>query len=206
MTEQDALEELHRLLQVNTQLLEAQSKANLLKEQELRLQKEAVENERRKLDIEAQNKALQRESLNRAESRLQEVLRRYLGLAEQTEIIIGYAQKHMFKDDAFRDLITSLSERFETVERAVMLVLIERLDSPHLKSEGSRLVDELGKNLLLPSKKRQLKTQYQNLAILEERKAEGDESLELINRIAKVKKEIEALEEEIDALEERPTV
>lgn len=197
MSEQDALEQLHNLLKVNSELLEAQNKANLLKEEELRLKAESLKVEQDKIDLERQNKALQREALNRAEIRLQEVLQRYVGLAERVEILISYATKNLFKDDAFRDILAALSEKFEVFERAIMLALMDKLDSPHVQKEASDIVDKLGQSLNKASKQRQLSLYYKNLNRLEERRAEGDENIELLNRIDAMKENIERLELEL---------
>lgn len=197
MSEQDALEQLHNLLKVNSELLEAQNKANLLIEEKLRLEAESLKVEQDKIDLERQNKALQREALNRAETRLQEVLQRYVGLAERVEILISYAQKNLFKDDAFKDILGQFSERFETFELAIMLALMEKLDSPHVQAKAGVVVDDLSITLTKASKQRQLIAHYKNLNNLEERIAEGDDALSLINKRDKTKATIARLEEEL---------
>ena len=95
MSEEDALIQLQSLLRVNGELLEAQNKANELKEEELLLKKQELQAEQDRIDLERQNKALQREALNRAEKRLQEVLHRYAGLAERVEILITYKRIYL---------------------------------------------------------------------------------------------------------------
>jgi hypothetical protein len=197
MSDDDALQELHNLLKVNTELLEAQNKANLLKEEELKLKSESLKLEQDKIDLERQHRELQRQALNRAETRLQEVLQRYAGQSERIEILISYAQKNLFKDDAFRDVLAAISERFETFELAIMLALMEKLDSPHVQNKGEEVVGQLGNSLNRSSKQRQLMAHYKNLNILEERLAEGDDSLPLINKRNRIKEEIERLEQEL---------
>lgn len=69
---------LQQLLETQTLLAQEQAAANRLKEEELKVRAAEAENERRRLDLEAQDLALKRETLNRAEKRLQEVLERFI--------------------------------------------------------------------------------------------------------------------------------
>lgn len=197
MSEQDALEQLHLLLKTNSDLLQSQNKANELKEEELRLQAASLKLEQDKVELERQNKILQREALNRAESRLQEVLQRYVGLAERVEILISYAQKNLFKDDAFKDILAQLSERFETFELAMMLALMEKLDSPHVQSKAEEVIGDMGNTLNRSSKQRQMRSYQKSLNVIEEQIAEGDDSVRLINKRDKIKESICKLEEEL---------
>lgn len=197
MSDEDALIQLQSLLRVNGELLEAQNKANELKEEELLLKKQELQAEQDRIDLERQNKALQREALNRAEKRLQEVLHRYAGLAERVEILITYAQKNLFKDDAFKDMLAQLSERFETFERAMMLGIMEKLDSPYVQNEARDTVGQLGSSLNVASKRRQLSSHYKNLNKLLEQQADGDDSLIISNKIDKARENIERLEQEL---------
>lgn len=197
MSEQDALEQLQYLLKVNTELLQSQNKANELKEQELQLKSESLKIEQDKIEIERQNKALQREALNRAETRLQEVLSRYVGLAERVEILISYAQKNLFKDDAFKDILASLSERFETFELAIMLALMEKLDSPHVQKKAEKVTGDISTSLTKASKQRQLLSYYKSLNVIEEQIAEGRDDLRIINKRDEIKDSIADLEEQL---------
>ncbi len=197
MSEQDALEQLQNLLKINTELFEAQNKANDLKEEELRLKSESLKLEQDKVDLERQNRELQRQALNRAETRLQEVMQRYSGLAERVEILISYAQKNLFKDDAFKDMLAQLSERFETFERAMMLAIMEKLESPQIQTEALKTVKELDKSLNEASRRRQLSSYYKNLNKLKEREAEGEDDLKLLNKIDNITEKIAELENEL---------
>ncbi len=62
-----ALSKLETLLKNQTELAIEQAGANRLKEEELRLKSIEADNERRRIDLEAQDLALKRETLNRAE-------------------------------------------------------------------------------------------------------------------------------------------
>jgi hypothetical protein len=197
MSEQDALEQLQNLLRINAELLEAQNKANDLKEQELKLKSDSLKIEQDKVDLERQNRELQRQSLNRAETRLQEVLQRYTGLAERVEILISYAQKNLFKDDAFKDILAQLSERFETFERAIMLAIMEKLDSPQIKAEANEAIKAINISLNRASKQRQLSSYYKSLNRLKEKEAEGEGDLKLLNKIEDISEKIEELEKEL---------
>lgn len=197
MSEEDALEQLQNLLKANSLLLEAQTKANELKEEELSLKSQALKLEQDKVDLERQNRELQRHALNRAESRLQEVLQRYVGLAERVEILISYAQKNLLKDDAFKDILAALSERFETFELAMMLALMEKLDSPHVQDKAEEVIGDMGHALTRASKQRQMISYQKSLNIIEEQIAEGDDSVRLINKRDKIKKSMVELEEEL---------
>lgn len=197
MSEQDALEQLQNLLRVNTELLQSQNKANDLKEEELKLKSESLKTEQDKIDLEKQNRELQRHALNRAESRLQEVLQRYVGLAERVEILINYAQKNLFKDDAFKDILAQLSERFETFELAMMLALMEKLDSPHVQNKAGEVVDDMSRTLDRTSKQRQLMSYQKSLNVIKEQIAEGDESVNLINKRDRIESTIRQLEAEL---------
>lgn len=197
MSEQDALEQLHELLKVNSELLQSQNKANDLKEEELRLKVLSLQAEQDKIELERQNKALQKEALNRAEARLQEVLQRYVGLGERVEILIRYVEKNLFTDDAFKDILAALSERFETFELAIMLALMDKLESPAIQTKATEVIKGLGNTLSVASKQRQLTSHQKNLNILEEKIAEGDDNLRVINKRDNIKKEIERLEEEL---------
>lgn len=201
MSNDDALQQLQDLLKLNTELLQAQNRANELKSEELRLQSESLKNEQGRIDLERQNKALQREALNRAERRLQEVLQRYAGLAERVEILINYAQKNLFKDDAFRDILSNISERFEEIERAMNLILIDKLDTPHLKMEAERTIDRISNNLDKTSKQRQLLSYRKSLNRLKERQAEGEDDLRLLNQIDNINLRIGELEKELSKWE-----
>ena len=103
MTELDqASNLLQQLLETQTLLAQEQAAANRLKEDELKLKAAEADNESRRLDLEAQDLALKRESLNRAESRLREVIDRFV----QAET------KLLTVDDAFG----------ETVQRVVVAI------------------------------------------------------------------------------------
>lgn len=197
MSEQDALAQLQHLLQVNAELLQAQHEANRLKEEELKIKEAALKIEQDKIDLERQNRALQKEALNRAESRLQEVLQRYVGLAERVEILIGYAQKNLLKDDAFKDILAALSERFETFELGMMLALMDKWESPHIQEKAHEIVDKFNDSLSVASKKRQLMSYSKNLNTLEEQIAEGEDSIKILNKRDRMKEEIERLKNEL---------
>lgn len=197
-----AIDQLHQLLQVNSELLQAQNEANKLKDQELSLkaqelalEQQKLAQEQAKVELEKQNRDLQRRAINRAETRLNEVLQRYVGLAERVEILISYAQKNLLRDDAYKDILVQLSERFETVERAVLLALVDKLDSPHIMKEAEETIGKLDYSLARASKQRQLSSKYKGLNKLKEKEAEGDESILVLNKIEKLEQEITELEE-----------
>lgn len=204
MSEQDALDQLQELLKAHAALIEAQDRANELKGQELEIRRLETENKARELDQERERLNLERERLNRAEARLQEVLQRYVGLADcildqgkQVSVLVTYFQKSAFGDDAHRDFLEWLSERIARLERGQMLNLMERVDSPQVQRELQATINGHAQSLTKESKRRQLTSYRKSLNKLEERRAEGDEDLEVLNKIERIKEEIIRLESEL---------
>ena len=93
--------------------------------------------------------------------------------------------------------MAQLSERFETFERAMMLGIMEKLDSPYVQNEARDTVGQLGSSLNVASKRRQLSSHYKNLNKLLEQQADGDDSLIISNKIDKARENIERLEQEL---------
>lgn len=199
MGEQEAITGLQELLRVNRELLEAQNTANELKDKELSQKELFLAQEQARIELERQNNELKKLALNRAESRLNEVLQRYVGLGERVEILIGYAQKNLLKDDAFKDILANLSERFETIERSMMFALMEKLAGHQIREEVEDTIDTISDSLIQSSKKRQLLSLVKNLNILKEQKAQGDDSLLVLNKIDKLEEEIARLHGELNA-------
>lgn len=197
MSEQDALEQLQALLKINAELVQAQNRANELKEQELALKHDEVSNQARTLDLEAQRIALEKERLKRAEARLHEVLNRYVGQAERADVLLNYMEKHTFNDDALCDFLEQFSKRFETVEHAAMLTLMAKLESPHVRQQAEQAIGEFDESLTRASKQRQRFSYQKSLNKLEEQRAEGDSGVKLLNEIDRIRSEIARLEEEL---------
>ena len=109
----NALAQLQTLLDSQTALTTAQLEANRLAEDTLRVERDKADNHARELDLQAQDLALKRQTLNRAEKRLQEVLERFIQ-AESKLITV---------DDSFR----------ETVQRVI--VAIRQLTSAQIDME-----------------------------------------------------------------------
>lgn len=109
----NALSQLHTLLESQATLTAAQLEANRLTEETLKVERDKADNHARELDLQAQDLALKRQTLNRAEKRLQEVLERFI----QAE------SKLITTDDAFG----------ETVQR--MIVAIRELTAAQIDNE-----------------------------------------------------------------------
>ena len=109
----NALAQLQTLLDSQTALTTAQLEANRLAEDTLRVERDKADNHARELDLQAQDLALKRQTLNRAEKRLQEVLERFIQ-AESKLITV---------DDSFG----------ETVQR--IIVAIRQLTSAQIDME-----------------------------------------------------------------------
>jgi DNA repair exonuclease SbcCD ATPase subunit len=104
--DQSALQKLHELLAVQTELATQQAEANRLTAEELRVRGEEAENERRKIELQSQGLAIEKERLNRAEARLQEFVIRY----SQAE------NKLITTDDAFGETVQRVIERLRQIE------------------------------------------------------------------------------------------
>lgn len=109
----NALAQLQTLLDSQTALTTAQLEANRLAEDTLRVERNKADNHAKELDLQAQDLALKRQTLNRAEKRLQEVLERFIQ-AESKLITV---------DDSFG----------ETVQRVI--VAIRQLTSAQIDME-----------------------------------------------------------------------
>lgn len=82
------------------ELAAMQSEANRLRDDELKIQRQEVENRARELDLQAQAIALERERLNRAEARIQ------LFMTQQAET----TAKLVTTDDAFGETVQRLND------------------------------------------------------------------------------------------------
>lgn len=189
MTELDAaISKLQQVLDSHSELAKAQNDANKLKEEELKLERDKAENHRRELDLQSQDLALKRETLNRAESRLQEIVQRYVN-AENKLITI---------DDAFGETVQRLIEQLREVqdalrdvEKALLALLTRESTEIHESRQSikSRREKEKLQDLLLQHTK--------NLYELEQRAARrgaGNVPVDLINDIEQEKKIIAELD------------
>lgn len=109
----NALSQLHTLLESQAILTAAQLESNRLAEEALKLERDKADNHARELDLQAQDLAIRRETLNRAEKRLQEVLERFI--SAETKLVTV--------DDSFG----------ETVQRVI--IAIRELTSAHIDTE-----------------------------------------------------------------------
>lgn len=193
---QTALKNLQQLFQAQAELAEQQATANRLKEDELRVERDKAENHRRELDLQAQDMALKRETLNRAETRLQEVIQRYI----QAEA------KLITTDDSYGETVQRVIDRLKRIEDAVrdiekgVLALLTR-DGAGIQE--SRDAIRLRRQL---EQVEDLITQhYDNLHALKERAARrGDDvPVALLNDIKREEEAIENLERKKDELETR---
>lgn len=167
-------------------------KEELLKWAEAQLDANRIEQS--KLNIERRKEGLQLGLIEAGQNQAQETRL----LRGKVQELLEYLQRHALRDDAIQDFHKNISERFETIERGLMLVLMERLDSPQTQAEAQRVVDSLQTTLTSESKKRQLARWYNNLNRLEEKRAAGDDSIATLNKIDEAKNEITRLETEIN--------
>lgn len=124
---------------------------------------------------------------------------------ETRELIDGvrrFLAAQELRDEATIELAEVISERMVTLERGIMLNLIDDLDNAPLQKAAQEVVSELSANIdkeRLGSKRRQLLIEVGNLAKYEEERAElgGEVNVALENRITRTKERIVKLEDEI---------
>lgn len=122
-------------------------------------------------------------------------------LRQEIRQLNDYYRKHALKEDALQDWFEVLSDRVSRLERGIMLTLMDRLDSPHVRAEGEVMVSELNAVLNTESKKRQLMQEHTNLREYQEREAEyaGEAPVSLLNKIKRTKEKIDKLDSELNA-------
>lgn len=120
-----ALLKLQELLSIQTELATAQAEANRLTAEELRVRAGEVENERRKIDLQAQGLAIEKERMRRAEARLQEVIQRY----SQAENLL------ITTDDSYGETVQRVIETQREIrdaqrdnEKALIALLTKNID------------------------------------------------------------------------------
>jgi len=132
----------------------------------LKAAQEIVDTERRRqseLNLQRRQQAIQIEAISSTEALKQDVRQ----LVYETHQLLEYLQKSALQDDALQDYFENLSHRIERLESGMMLVLMDKLDSPQVKREAKTIIKGIDRE----HRKRLLSQHTKNLAILEERAA-----------------------------------
>jgi hypothetical protein len=158
-------------------LVQAQLDANRLKQSELNLRR--------------RQEAVQLETISSTEALKQDVRQLIL----ETRQLLDYLRQSALRDDALHDWFDNLSYRIERLESGLMLVLMNKLDSPQVKNEARRIVGDIERE-----HRQRLRSQYlKNLTTLEERAARhgaGNVPLDLQNQIDEERQRIEDLDDD----------
>lgn len=160
-----------------TQLVQAQLDSNRLKQSELNLRR--------------RQEAVQLETISSTEALKQDVRQLIL----ETRQLLDYLRQSALRDDALHDWFDNLSYRIERLESGLMLVLINKLDSPQIKNEARHIVSDIDRE-----HRQRLRSQHlKNLTALEERAARhgaGNVPLDLQNQIDAEREKIKAIDDD----------
>lgn len=188
---QQATDYLKQLLDTQTELATQQAEANRLKSEELAINRIEAENRSRELDIQEQGLAIERERLNRAEARLQEVIQRYSIASEKlitTDDAFGETvQRNM---SASREIVGALVD----VEKAIYALLTKNVDD--LQQGKATMPGSLRK---LRTQELLLKHQetLHNLQLQAAGHGGLDVPVRLLNEIEQTLEKIETLEQQL---------
>lgn len=142
------------------------------------------------LNIRRRQEAATLETISSTEALKQDVRQLIL----ETRQLLDYLRQSALRDDALHDWFDNLSYRIERLESGLMLVLMNKLDSPQIKNEARRIVGDVERE-----HRQRLHSQYlKNLDALEERAARhgaGNVPLDLQNQIDEERKRIEELDD-----------
>jgi hypothetical protein len=159
------------------QLIQAQLDANRLKQSELNLRR--------------RQEAMALETISSAEALKQDVRQ----LIIETRQLLDYLRQSALKDDALQDWFEHLASRIERLESGMMLVLMNKLDSPSVRAEAGRTVADIDRE-----HRQRLKSQHlKNLATLKEQAAQfgaGKAPLDLQNQIDAEQERLEELNDD----------
>jgi hypothetical protein len=138
-------------------------------------------------NLERRREAAQLESISSTEALKQDVRQ----LTFEVRQLLDYIRQNMLlSDDALRDYFEHLSHRIEGLETGMMLVLMNKLDSPQVKQQAQTLINE--------NHQQRLRSQHvKNLTILEERAAKygsNNVPLDLQNEIDAEREALRKLE------------
>lgn len=190
---EQATDYLKQLLASQTELAIQQAEANRLTSEQLAIDRIKAENHSRELDIQAQGLAIERERLNRAEARLQEVIQRY-SIASEKLITLddSFGETVQRIIQAGREIVGALID----VEKAQYALLTKNVDD---LQESKRILPGGLRRLRM----QELLLQYQETLHNLQLQAAGHGSLEqpvrLTNEIDKTQEKIKELEDQLNS-------
>lgn len=140
------------------------------------------------LNVKRRQESATLESISSTEALKQDVRQ----LIVENRKILEYLHQHALQDDALQDLFEHLAHRIERLESGMMLVLMDKLDSPSVRHEADRIVGAIS----VEHRQRLRALHIKNLELLEEQAAKYGSlgvPLELANKIEAEKDALEKL-------------